>query len=32
MAIKEITVRLPEKILAEVDRLATKRKLGQMKC
>ena len=27
MAIKEITVRLPEKILAELDRLATRRKL-----
>jgi metal-responsive CopG/Arc/MetJ family transcriptional regulator len=29
MAIKEITVRLPEKILAELDRLATKRKLDR---
>jgi len=29
MTIKEITVRLPEKTLAELDRLATKRKLDR---
>ena len=29
MAIKEITVRLPEKTLAELDRLATRKKLDR---